>query len=75
MAESLCNPFFSLLFTPAKAISKFKAVTDSDEMGMITECSKILRVNQSTSHYVMQWHITLQAFRSVLATASGSLLS
>lgn len=27
MAESLCNPFFSLLFTPAKAISKFKVVT------------------------------------------------
>lgn len=33
MAESLCNPFFSLLFTPAKAISKFKAVTELGREG------------------------------------------
>lgn len=33
MVELLCNPFFSLLFTPAKAISKFKAATELRQEG------------------------------------------
>ena len=75
MTESFSNPFFSLLFTAAKAISKFKAVTELRWEG------DDYRVQQYSAYKPKHFPLrnamahTLQAFRSVLPTASGSLLS
>lgn len=75
MAELLCNPFFSLLFTRAKAISKFNAVTKlrregDDYRGQQYSACK-------PKHFLLcnAMAYTLQAFCSVLPTVSGSLLS
>lgn len=57
MAELLCNPFSLSYLLVLKQSASSMLSLNSDEKGMITEGSNILRVSQSTSHYAMQWHI------------------
>lgn len=51
---SVIPSFLSHLLLPKQSASS-KLPLNSDKKGMITEHSNILCVNQSTSHYVMQW--------------------
>lgn len=68
MAESL---FLSYLLLPKQSASS-KLSLNSDKNGMITKCSNNLCVNQSTSHYVMQWHIHYEPFTVCYPQLAGS---
>ena len=58
---SVIPSFLSYLLLPKQSANS-KLSLNSDKKGMITDCSNILHVNQSTSHYVMQWHIRYKPF-------------
>lgn len=62
MAESHVVPSFPSYLVLPKQSASSKLSLNSDKNGMITECSNNLHVNQSTSHYVMQWHIHCEFF-------------